>query len=120
VGNVVSGALWLLALALVSPALSLLGAAYVVAASVFLGAVYAHAPLTWRHEALAWAVPWLLAVIVVTAVLVSIDGGSASDWPLAAALGSAIATASYLAWQLSALAVRQLIVGLSGTAQARP
>ena len=45
-----------------------------------------------------------------------IEGGSTgSDWPLVLLFGVGIGTACYLAWQLSALAVRQLLVWCSDT-----
>ena len=112
VGNVVSGALWLLALALLgSWPLSLIGAVYVVAGSVFLAAVYARDALTMRQEAMAWAAPWLVAVAMWWAILVQFGGEPLGSYvvlgaPLHALL---IATPCFLAWQLVALAVRQLM-----------
>jgi hypothetical protein len=116
VGNLVSGALWLLPLAFASWPLSLMGAAYVATGSVFLAAVYARDALTRRQEALAWTAPWLAAVALWVWIGASIEGGNTgSDWPLVLLLGVGIGTPCYLAWQLSALAVRQLLVGCTGT-----
>lgn len=65
VGNLVSGALWLLLLALLGAwPLSLIGAAYVAAAGAFLARVYAREHLSRKQEALAWALPWLGAVLL--------------------------------------------------------
>jgi hypothetical protein len=116
VGNFVSGLLWLLPLALASWPLSLMGAAYVATVSVFLAVVYARNQLTRAQEALAWAAPWVAAVALVVLVLASIDGGTTGpDWPLLL-FGLGIGTPCYLAWQLSALAVRQLVTWRTRTA----
>lgn len=108
VGNLVSGALWLVVLAvLASWPLALIGAAYVVVASVFLTAVYHRDNLSRKQEALSWAVPWLAAVALVAALLALVEGGGAAGWGLALYGGFVFATPCYLVWQLSALAVRQ-------------
>ena len=110
VGNLVSGALWLLLLAVLgSWPLALIGAAYVAVASVFLARVYGGERLSRKQEALAWATPWLGAVVLWTLVIASIEDGVASSgwlnlWP-----GLVLGTLCYLAWQLSALAVRQFL-----------
>ncbi len=110
VGNLVSGALWLLPLALLgSWPLSLVGAAYVAVAGAFLAGVYARERLSRKQEALAWGLAWLGAVALWTLVIASIDDGVASSgwldlWP-----GLVLGTLCYLGWQLSALAVRQFL-----------
>jgi hypothetical protein len=104
--NVVSGTLFLLGLAFVSWPLAVLGVAYVAAASVFLAAVYSRDVLTKRQEALTWATPWLAAVALWLSILAGMD--EAVDWILLW-FAVLIATPCYLAWQLGALAVRQLI-----------
>ncbi|MBC9733855.1 hypothetical protein [Nocardioides marmotae] len=108
VGNLVAGACWLVVLSFLSWPLALLGAVYVAGASVFLAAVYARPALTRRQEATAWVVPWLAAVALWTWVAAGIEGGT-SAWLLNAWFGLVIATPCYLAWQLLALAVRQLL-----------
>jgi hypothetical protein len=125
--NVVSGALWLLLLAVPwsdtfgSWALFGIGAVYVAAGSVFLAAVYAREVLTMGQEALAWATPWLVAVALWTLLLAAIDfEDSVSGWLLTLFAGLCIGTPCYLAWQIVALAVRQLVDWLSGTAPSRP
>ena len=113
VGNVVAGTLWLLPLAFASWPLALVGALYVAVASVFLAAVYAHDVLTWRQEAMAWAVPWLAAVALWAWTGAGIEGGGAgSVWP-GLMLGLAIGTPCYVAWQFSALIVRHLVTSPS-------
>ncbi len=110
VGNLVSGALWLLILALLGAwPLSLIGAAYVAVASTFLARVYARERLSRKQEALAWALPWLGAVVLWIFLIASIGDGVAAPawfhvWP-----GLVVGTPCYLAWQLSALAVRQFL-----------
>ena len=115
VGNLVSGALWLALLAFDSPVLSLVGAAYVAAGSVFLAAIYAREALTRRQEALAWAAPWLVAVALWTWIGASVEGGT-SGVLLTLWFGLVIATPCYLAWQLVALAVRNLVAWRARTA----
>ena len=126
VSNIVSGALWLLPLAvpwsdLGSWVLFGMGAVYVAVGSVFLAAVYAREVLTMGQEALAWTAPWLVAVALWTALLAAIDfENSVSSWLLTLFAGLCIGTPCYLAWQIVALAVRQLMDWLSGTAPSRP
>jgi hypothetical protein len=120
VGNLVSGALWLLLLAgpwgaVQGWGLFLVGTAYVAAGSVFLAATYGRDALTRRHEALAWAAPWLAAVALWALVGAGIGGGS-SGWLLPLWFGLLIGTPCYLAWQIVALAVRQLLAWRSATA----
>lgn len=116
VSNIVSGALWLLLPAVLgsdqfgSWVLFGMGAVYVAAGSVFLAAVYAREVLTMGQEALAWATPWLVAVALWTLLLAAIDfENSVSSWLLALYAGLCIGTPCYLAWQMVALAVRQLM-----------
>ena len=127
VSNIVSGALWLLLLAVPwivqfgSWVLFGTGAVYVAAGSVFLAAVYAHEVLTMGQEALAWATPWLVAVALWTVLLAAFDpGNSVSGWLLALFAGLCIGTPCYLAWQIVALAIRQLVGWLSGREPSRP
>jgi hypothetical protein len=122
VGNLVSGAaLCLLPLAFGSWPLSLIGAVYVAAASVFLAAVYAREALTRGQEALAWATPWLVAVSLWTLLIAGFGSlSSVSGWFFSLIFGLCIGTACYLAWQILALAVRQLVGWLSGTAPSGP
>lgn len=109
VGNLVSGALWLVLSAfLVGWLPVLVGAAYVAVTSVFLAAVYGRHSLTKREEALAWITPWLVAVALWTLIGAGLEGGTSSGL-LTLWFGLIIATGCYLAWQLSALAVRQLL-----------
>jgi hypothetical protein len=110
VANLVSGGLWLAVLALrgLWP-LALVGAAYVVVAGAFLAAVYARASLTRRQEAWAWVVAWLAAVALWVALLVLVDDGTGPGWVAALVGGSVIATLVFLGWQLTALAVRQVL-----------
>jgi hypothetical protein len=110
VGNLISGALWLLVLAAVGAwVLCLVGAAYVVVASVFLAAVYGRpASLTPRQEMLAWLAPWLAAVALWAWVGAGVEGGT-SSWPLTMRFAVLIGTGCYVAWQLVALPVRQLM-----------
>lgn len=116
VSSIVSGALWLLLPAVLwsdqfgSWVLFGVGAVYVVAGSVFLAAVYAREVLTMGQEALAWAAPWLVAVALWTLLLAAFDfESSVSSWLLALFAGLCIGTPCYLAWQIVALAVRQLV-----------
>ncbi len=113
VSQLVSGvACLLVSVAWIGPGLFVIGTAYVVAASALLGAVYARESLTYAQEALAWAPPWLLAVALWAFLAAQFDGGSSeSDWLLELWFGLAIATPSYLVWQLLALAVRQVMAG---------
>ena len=109
VGSLVSGALWLALLAFLAGwLLVLVGAAYVVAASVFLAAVYGRDSLTRRQEALAWITPWLMAVALWTWVGAGVEGGTSSGL-LTLWFGLLIGTGCYVAWQLLAVAARQLM-----------
>jgi hypothetical protein len=113
VGNLASGALWLLLLAapwgdIEGWGLFLLGAAYVAAGSLFLAAAYGRDALTPRHEALAWALPGLAAVALWAVVGAGLEGGT-TGWFLPLWFGLLIGTPCYLAWQVVALAVRQLL-----------
>lgn len=115
VSNLAVGALGLLVLAFMSWPVAVLGAVYVVAASVFLAAVYARETLTRRQEALAWAVPWLLATALWSWIIAASDPGNeggTSGWLAAVWFGLVIATPSCLAWQLGALAVRATRYGV--------
>jgi hypothetical protein len=127
VSSIVSGALWLLLVAALwsdrfgSWVLFGMGAVYVAAGSVFLAAVYACEVLTMGQEALAWVTPWLVAVALWTLLLAAFDfENSVSSWLLALFAGLCIGTPCYLAWQIVALAVRQLVGWLSGTAPRGP
>lgn len=113
VGNLVSGALWLLPL-LFSPALFVIGVVYVVGAGAFLGAVYGRGVSTMKQEALAWVAPWLVAVALWTVVLATGGENTMAYYLTCLGLGTIIATGSYLAWQVVALAVRQVIAWRSG------
>lgn len=107
-GNLVSGALLLGCLAVVSWPLAALGLVYVVPTSVLLAAAYGREALSARREAAVWLLPWLAAVALWTWLIHGIDGG---QLPLLPALGAAVAVATpgFLAWQAGALAVRQLL-----------
>jgi hypothetical protein len=127
VGSIVSGALWLLLVAVLwsdqfgSWVLFGMGAVYVAAGSVFLAAVYAREALTMGQEALAWVAPWLVTVALWTLLLAAFDfENSVSSWLLALFAGLCIGTPCYLAWQIVALAVRQLVGWLSSTAPSGP
>jgi hypothetical protein len=112
VGNLVSGALCLSPFAFVSPFLFLSGAAYVVAGAVFLAAIYGRGVRSWKQEAWAWAVPWLVAAALWAWIL---SGVSLSpSYLVCLGPGLLIATPCYLAWQIVALAVRQFIAWRSG------
>ncbi|NPC96734.1 hypothetical protein [Nocardioides sp. zg-DK7169] len=109
-GNLVSGALWLLLLACLGAwPLALALTAYVVAAGVFLAAVYARDTLTRVQEAAAWAAPWLVAVALGAGLAATIEPADALS-PSLLYFGLVIGTPAYLAWQLSALAVRQFLL----------
>lgn len=114
VGDLVAGALLLVVLALLATwVLVLLGAAYVVAASVLLAAFYGRGSFSRRQEALVWVVPWLGAVLLWMWVGAQIGGGSATLSLLNLWFGLVVATPCYLAWQLLAVAVRQLVLARS-------
>ncbi|WP_182526830.1 hypothetical protein [Nocardioides dongkuii] len=90
--------------------LALIGAGYVAAASLFLAAVHARAAPTVRHEALAWAVPWLGAVVVWAAIIGAVQlENTASHYLSSTAVGLVLGTLSFLGWQLLALAGRQFL-----------
>lgn len=101
-----AGCFLLVVLAFLSWPLAVLGAVYGV--SVFLAAVYAKPSLTKGQEAAAWVVPWLVAVALWSWVGAGIEGGTSTGL-LNAWFGLVIATPCYLAWQVLALAVRQLL-----------
>ena len=107
--NVISGAGWVVGLALLSWPLALVGAAYVAAGSVVLAACYAHDAPTRRREALAWATPWVAAVALWTWMFSGVSEGLLGRL-LSLVFAAVIATLCYLAWQLSALAVRQVLM----------
>jgi hypothetical protein len=113
VANVVAGALWLFAVAFWTWPLPIVGAAYVAVASVFLAAVYARGTLSRRREGLAWAASWLAAVALWASIFAGVDGVDIGDagsaWVPDLLAGLVVGTACYLAWQISALAVRQLM-----------
>jgi hypothetical protein len=119
VGNLVSGAVWLWPLAvpwaLNSLPLFVLGTVYVLVCSVFLAAVYARPVLSRNQEVLAWVTPWLVAVALWAVLLVGTDFEN-TVWHYLTAISVAmfIATPCYLVWQISALAVRQLLAWRSG------
>jgi len=74
-GNLASGALWLLLLVAVGAwVLPLVGAAYVAVAGVFLAALYGRGSLTVQQEVLGWVTPWLVAVTLWIWVGAGIDG----------------------------------------------
>lgn len=116
ISNLVSGAFWLVLLAVLGPwALSLIGAAYVVAGSLFLAAVYGRRPAR-SQELLAWAVPWLAAVAVWAFIGIRISfENTPSQYLFALYLGFVIGTPCYVAWQALALAVRHFLAWRSGT-----
>ena len=115
VSNLLSGALWLSPLTLLSWPLFLIGAVYVVAGSVFLGAVYAREDLTRPQEALAWTAPWLAAVLLWMVIAAGFSfANPASYYPAFLGFGLVIGTPSYLAWQVVALAVRQFMTWRAG------
>ena len=107
VSNLVAGAILLAVLAFLSWTLAVIGAAYVAAASVFLAAIYMRPALARWQEVAAWLAPWLAAAALWTVVLAGGDGGR-STWPVTAWVGLVVATPCYVAWQVLALAVRQL------------
>lgn len=108
VGNLISGGALLFVAAFVgSWPLALIGAVYVVVASMFLAAAYSRDTLTRKQEALAWVLPWLVAVALWVGLLAVIDDGGTAGWGLSLWGAVVIATPCYLVWQLSALAVRQ-------------
>lgn len=95
-GNLVSGALLLICLAVVSWPLAALGVLYVVPASVLLAAAYGRETLGARHEAAVWLLPWLAAVALWTWLLQDFDGGG-SSWLPAVGAAVAVVTPCFLA-----------------------
>ena len=115
VANLISGAVWLSPLAFLSPLLFLIGAAYVVAGGLFLAAVYARELLTRRQEVLAWIAPWLVAVVLWSVVVMSIEfENTLTHYLFGLYAGLLLATPCYLVWQVGALAVRHFIAWRSG------
>src|SRR6476469_7413905 len=125
VSNLVSGAVWLFPMtppwsdSFGGLGLFLTGAAYVLVGSVFLAAVYAREALSWRQELFAWLAPWVVACFLWSYVLSGIgpDGGG-GGWASAVAgavgLGLLVGTPCYLAWQIVALVIRQIIAWRAG------
>jgi hypothetical protein len=124
VSNVVSGAFWLFLMTppwsddFGGPELFLMGAAYVVAGSLFFAAVYAREALSVKQELVAWVAPWLVACVLWSDVLSGIDPEPGGGWAAAIAgavgLGLLVGTPCYLAWQIVALVIRQLIAWRAG------
>lgn len=88
-----------------APAFYLIGLCYVVAASLFLAFAYGSEPLTRRRELVTWAVPWVAAGVLWTALI----GPVSADFRLSlgsVVVGFTIATGCYLLWQAVALAFR--------------
>lgn len=83
-------------------------AVFVVLVGIFLAAVYAQRVLSWRQEASAWATAWLLAVVAWAWLLSAVDG-SPGVQVLALLHGAWLGAVTVGAWQLTALAVRQLL-----------
>ncbi|NYD59012.1 hypothetical protein BKA08_003250 [Nocardioides marinisabuli] len=106
-GNLVSGAVFLAALAVLTWPLAALASIYVVSASAFLAAAYARDGLVRRLEAVVWIAPWVAAVALWAWIFAGVDGGT--PWLLTLGVAVVVATPSYLAWQAGALAVRQLM-----------
>lgn len=116
VGGLVAGGLWLVPMLFLAWPVTLVGGAYVVVASVFLAAAYGRRPLARRQELLVWVAPWLLLVAWWLGVFwltggddpegegVTIDG---AVW--AGAIAAVLATICFLIWQLTALAVREVL-----------
>lgn len=72
--------------------------------------LWATAPLTWQQELLAWVAPWLVAVALWSWVAQQPGGfGWPSDLLLLDWFGLVYGSACYLAWQVSALAGRQVL-----------
>ncbi len=119
VGNLVAGGTWVLPVLFLAPLPALVAAAYVALASVLLAAAYGREHLTRRREAWTWVVTWAGAVaawVVLLAVVALGESGdpeSTGSWvgtalwmlPVSAVLG----TLCYLAWQVTALAVRRVL-----------
>lgn len=112
-GNLVSGGFWIALLGLLTSwVLALIGAAYVIAASLFLSAVYGRDSVSFRQEVTAWTAPWVAAVALWTVIAALIGGNDSSGgsaYVLPVWFGLILGSSCYLAWQLSALIVRQLM-----------
>lgn len=109
ISNLASGAVWIAILAFfATPVLVAVGATYAVLTGVCLAAFYGRPSSSGRQEVMAWVTPWLVAVALWTWVGVTIDGGFSAP---AVGLGLVVATPCYVAWQLSALAIRQVMAG---------
>ena len=117
VSNLASGASWLLIpVATDAWPLSVIGAVYIVAASLFLALVYAREAFTAKQEALAWAAPWLGAVLVWAAVIGAVEfENTASHYLAGLSVGLLLGTLCYLGWQMLALAIRQVLAWRSKT-----
>jgi hypothetical protein len=115
--NLIAGPVWLLPLfvLLAHWSMLLVVTMYVVAGSVFLAAVYAHEVVTRRQEALAWIGSWLVSVALWFFMGIGLSGEN-TVWGYLLCLFDAllVATPCYLAWQMVALAVRQLMLWRSG------
>ena len=115
--NLISGALCLSPLAILSWPLLAIGVPYVVADAVLLAAVYGRRVLTRKQELLAWIAPWLVAVALWSLVVGSIEfESSVSHYLSGLYAGLLVATPSYLIWQGVALAIRHLMAWRSGNA----
>jgi len=115
ISNLISGAVCLAPLAILSWPLLLIGGLYVVAGAVFLSAVYGRSVLTRRLEVLAWIVPWIGAVALWSLLVGSSEfGNSVSHYLFGLYAGVLIATPSYLVWQMVALAARQFMAWRAG------
>jgi hypothetical protein len=112
VGNLLAGTLCLLLLAILGAwPLSLVGAVYVVAASLFFAWLYGRDSLTVRQEAAGWALPWLGAVATWVWLLAAVSGPEPTGilpWVFGVVIGSGC----YIAWQVLALAIRQVMAHL--------
>lgn len=116
VGGLVAGGLWLVPLLFLTWPTAVIGGAYVVVASVLLAAAYGREHLTRRQELVAWVAPWVALVALWGAVLALAGGedpeaqGSTVGGVLWLGLiATVLATVSYLLWQGTALAVRQVL-----------
>jgi hypothetical protein len=117
VSNLASGVSWLLIPAAMGTwPLSVIGAVYIVAASLFLAMVYAREAPTAKQEALAWAAPWLGAVVVWATLIGAIEfENTASHYLAGLPAGLLLGTLCYLGWQVLALAIRQVLAWRSRT-----
>jgi hypothetical protein len=105
--HLLAGAVPLGVLAVLSWPLALMGLAYVLLASLYFSVAYRRS-LTRCQEVLTWVAPWLVAVALWFWVLLNVEDG-ASPWSLSLGFALLIATLCYLAWQVLALAVRQML-----------